>query len=124
MSDHSSVEERPVDKGPVEAPPRRSLAELIAAVQKTVPSLETVPAPEAAANSETPAETAREGTPLRRGTGRAANGTHRFKGVMVEFEPAMVEDLDAVAGEMRRSRSDLIREAVRCVWLEGNGRRP
>jgi len=97
---------------------------MIAAVQKTIPSLETVPSPEAAANSETASETAREGTPLRRGTRRAANGTHRFKGVMVEFEPAMVEELDALAGAMRRSRSDLIREAVRRVWLEGTGRRP
>lgn len=94
---------------------KRTLAEIIAAV-------------ELAARDETAAEPVTAiGTVLNPGTassvrvprtGRAKAGTRRFKGVMVEIEPSMLTEIDAVAERLRVSRSALIRDAVQRVWLK------
>lgn len=59
--------------------------------------------------------------------GRLRPGARRKKAPMrpapVMLQEAERETLDAIAEEMGRSRSDLIREAVQRVWLKGKGRK-
>ena len=56
---------------------------------------------------------------VRQGIKRAANGTRRFKSVMIKLEPTMIQDLDKIGTELRLSRSELLRQAAQHVWLEG-----
>ncbi len=59
--------------------------------------------------------------------GRLAPGPKRRRRSLVEtgvmLDLAERQALDAVAGELGKSRSALIREAVQRVWLKGKGKK-
>ena len=105
-----TVEEKPVTA------PKRSLAEIIASVKQGEPR-------EAPIEEVSESRTAAAVEPPRRRVKRAANGTRRFKNVMIKLEPEMIGNLDQVAESMRSSRSELIRQAVERTWLTGRGRK-
>ena len=86
--------------------PKRSLAEILAAVQAKSNDVATVQ------DSGTV-----KSAPVRR-MKRAVNGTRRYKNVMIKLEPAMIASLDKIGEEMRLSRSELLRQAAQRVWLE------